>query len=155
MLLAAVLPRCHWGRLWLLGCVLSHACRFCVCNRHGVTGAYCPEGTSTPPDCGSVDVFCPDGAASPTRVQSGHYTLPIGGTVNQVSEQRCDAGYVCNGGVRGNCGNVAQHCPAGSTTPTLAVAGEYTTPTGVAAEANRVGVSSCGNGTSDCVCLLA
>lgn len=87
--------------------------RFCK-SRTCSAGYICPVASVSPTqqECGGVNVFCPPGSVVPTPVSSGYYTIgaisaPLLPTSDdestRTSQQQCEPGYWCSGGVRSEC----------------------------------------------------
>ena len=68
-------------------------------------GYFCPTGTVTPIECGSIALFCPSSAGLVQPATEGHYTLPATEDALRTrhSQQMCEPGYACVGGVKTSC----------------------------------------------------
>lgn len=68
-------------------------------------GYFCPMGTATPIECGSIALFCPSSAALVQPATEGHYTLPATEDTLQTrhSQQMCERGFACVGGIKSSC----------------------------------------------------
>jgi hypothetical protein len=65
-------------------------------------GHYCPEASTDPLPCASVDVFCPAGSSVPTAVSLGHYTTG-GDPTTRSAQALCVPGFYCAGGILSPC----------------------------------------------------
>eukprot|EP00808_Paulinella_micropora_P001533 g80709.t1 len=66
-------------------------------------GKFCPKGTVTPLDCGSVSVFCPSGSSSQTLASVGYYTTGSDSALVRPTQAPCEAGWYCIAGQRNRC----------------------------------------------------
>lgn len=83
-------------------------------------GFVCPEGTSDPTNtpCGGPGVFCPEGATSAVNVDAGYYSGPLSVAQSARStQQECEPGYYCVGGMRHPCAAGRYGTSAGETSP--------------------------------------
>ena len=100
-------------------------------------GYFCPAGSVSGTECGSVDKYCPAGSSAPLPVGEGSYSLPEDGPEATRSDKAlCPAGSYCSGGVKHLCAagkygseeglssaDCSGVCPAGYFCPAGSVSG--------------------------------
>ena len=70
------------------------------CSGVCAVGYWCPPYSVTAKQvpCGSASLYCPAKSSAPVAVSSGYYS-----TADQSSQERCNAGSYCSGGVQSPC----------------------------------------------------
>jgi hypothetical protein len=123
-----------------------------ICSGLCSPGYYCPAGSTSPTqyECGGPGFFCPEGSEKPIAAASGRKTVRtipgVGSTSTSVAntDQLCDYGHYCIGGIQIECpvgkyGDVqglqtalcsgpcrsGEYCPQGSVNPTICEKGYY------------------------------
>lgn len=75
------------------------------CSGPCSAGYWCAEGSFDPQanECGSNAFYCPENSETPTLVSLGHYS--VGGISNQThtSQEVCNVGFSCVGGIQQPC----------------------------------------------------